>query len=58
MAMGISVMIRSKSDKPLRRRVSDKKLLRSIVAIMAVSAVLVIYYGYKLGAEYLAALGW
>lgn len=47
--MGISVKKSSKSDKALRR---------SIVALMAGSAVLVIYNGYKLGAEYLAALGW
>lgn len=49
MTMGNSVKTSSKSDKAL---------LRSVVAIMIVSAGLVIYNVYKLGAEYLAALGW
>lgn len=37
---------------------SDKRLRRCIVATMIGSAVLIIYNGYKLGAEYFAALGW
>ncbi len=37
---------------------SDKALILSVVALMIGSAGMVIYNVYRLGAEYLAALGW